>query len=198
MKYCAKIIAYVLAILIYAFPVWGQSGNTTYFTVGFQQDGQDIPIKKHEVTLKKKTFSIVVTFKQPDSVLLNASVRPESYEMARTGKPLDIIPGFSDLGMAEEAFNPKSLLMLSADAPHYWFYQDGFTHRFNDVVQQDGLWICRRIVGQVMYRDTTRQMVPVRDISEDELYLVFMRTEWTQDFSQQYETQRDYVKIIFQ
>ncbi len=198
MKYSLNVLLCLLFLLLCAVPAFGQAGEEAFFSIGFQQKGRNIPVKNHQVTLKKKTFTIVVTFKQPDSVLVNASDSPESFEAAKNGKPFDLIPGFADLGMAEEAFNPKSLLMLSSDAPHYWFYQDGFSHRFNDITQQDGLWVCRRIVGQVMYRDTSRNLVQVPDMPEDELYLVFIRTEWTENFSQQYETQREYVKILFE
>jgi hypothetical protein len=191
------IFLFTLFILLSTIPVFGQTAHAQYFTVGFQQDGQLIPIKNHQVFLKKKTFTLVVSFKQPDSVLINASFEPQSFEQARTGSSLENIQGFSDLGMAEEAFNPKSLLMLSSKAPHYWYYQDETNHRFNDIAQQNGMWICRRIIGQVMYRDTTREMRRISDIPENELYLVFMKTVWAQDFSQQFEKQREYVKIIF-
>lgn len=197
MKHSIKLFIFILLILISAVPAFGQIANTKFFTIGFQQDGQLIPVENHQVFLKKKTFSIVISFKQPDSVLVNASFYPESFEQARTGRPLNDIQGFSDLGMAEEAFNPKVLLMISSTAPHYWYYQKDSNHRFNNIIQQDGIWICRRIVGQIMYRDTTRKVLPIRDIPEDELYLVFMKTVWAQDFSQQFEKQREYVKIIF-
>jgi hypothetical protein len=173
------------------------SAVTQYFAVGLQQDGQPIPIENHQAILKKKTFTIVLYFKQPEAVLVNASFSPKSYEQAQADIPLHEIIGFSDLGMAEEAFNPKTLLMVSATAPHYWYYLDDTDHRFNDIIRKDRLLICRRIVAQVMYRDTTRKFVPARDIRENELYLVFMKTEWTQDFSRQVEKQRDYVKILF-
>ncbi len=197
MKHYTQILILTLLILISTISASGQTLNNKYFAIGFQQDGRSIPIENHQVILKKKTFTIVLYFRQSDSVLVNASFSPESFDQARAGRPLKDIPGFSDLGMAEEAFNPKTLLMISATAPHYWYYLNDSNHRFNDISRTNRMWVCRRIIGQVMYRDITRKTIPVQDISENELYLVFMKTEWTKDFSQQFEKQREYVKMIF-
>lgn len=168
-----------------------------YFVVGFEQNGQLVPIKNHQVLLEKKSFSIVIYFKEPGSVLVNASFTPESFETAKAEQALKDIPGFSDLGMAEEPFNPKTLLMMSKTAPHYWYYEHQGNHRFNDVQQKNGVFVCRRIIAQIMDRDSTRTMRPVMEIAENGMYLVFMRTDWTRDFSQQIEKQRDYVTVIF-
>ena len=201
MKHFLKIFIALFSILLSAVAAFGQTPRypvvEKYFAIGFQQDGKVIPVENQQVILKKKTFTIILYFTQPEGVLVNASFYPKSFEQARMGIPLKDIAGFSDLGMAEEAFNPKTLLMLSSEAPHYWYYHNATDHRFNDVIQQDGKLLCRRIIAQVMYRDNSRRLVPVRDIRENELYLVFMKTEWTNDFSQQIEKQRDVVKIIF-
>ncbi len=187
----------MLFVLIGAISASGQTTSAKYFAVGFQQAGRLIPVENHQIILKKKAFSIVVYFRQPDSVLVNASFSPESFNQARSGRPLGEIRGFSDLGMAEEPFNPKTILMASSTAPHYWYYLNDSDHRFNDIFRKDGILACHRIIGQIMYRDTTRNVMPVWDIPENELYLVFMRTEWAKDFSQQFEKQREYVKVIF-
>jgi hypothetical protein len=155
-------------------------------------------IQDHQVILKKRAFTILLYFRGPEAVLVNAAFTPDSFDQARTGIPLKNISGFSDLGMAEEAFNPKTLLMISTQAPHYWYYENEASHRFNDVIVRDGTLICHRIVAQAMYRDTTRMLVPIRDLREDALYLVFIKTEWAKDFSQQFEKQREYVKVLFQ
>ncbi len=194
MKHYIKTFVFTILILLNTVPSFAQR---KYFSVGFQQDGQIAPVENHQVILKKKAFTILLYFKQPESVLVNASFYPESFKQAQAGRPFKDIPGFSDLGMAEEPFNPKSLLMLSSTAPHYWYFIDDSNHRFNNISQKDGVLVCHRIIGQVMYRDTTKAVRPIRDITENELYLVFMRTEWAQDFSQQFEKQRDYVKVIF-
>ena len=201
MKYSICIFLCLMFSLGMAFVAFGQTeilpDIPQYFAVGFEQSGRLIPIENHQVILQKKSFSLVLYFKRPESVLINASFSPDSFEQARAGVPLENILGFADLGMAEEPFNPKTLLMISDNAPHYWYYENDANHRFNDVAKKKGIFICRRIIAQVMHRDTTRALVPVRDMREDALYLVFMRTEWTKDFRQQIEKQREYVKVLF-
>lgn len=191
-------------IIIVAVMMWGGVGVSTqsladsYFSVGIQQDGRDVPIQDHQVVLQKKTLTIVLYFPRPEGILLNASFSSESYEKAKRGEPFDQIPGFTDLGMAEENFNPQTLLIVSKTAPHYWHYHQDGDHRFNDITQRNGMFVCRRIIAQIMNRDTTPQKLTlVKDLPEQELYLVFMKTEWSQDFTQQFEKQREYVQVIF-
>jgi len=201
MKQSLQCLFCVLFVLGMTLPVFGQTGVLPnipdYFAVAFEQNGHLIPITDHQVVLEKKSFSIVLYFKQPDSVLLNASFSADSYNQARRGTPFGEIDGFADLGMAEEPFNPKTLLMISDHAPHYWYYDHAANHRFNDVQSKNGIFICRRIVGQVMYRDTNREVVSIKNMSEDTLYLVFAHTQWTQNFQQQIEQQREFVTVIF-
>ena len=168
-----------------------------YFGIGIEQYGQTIPINNHMVTLEKESFTIVFTFPGQEGVLVNVSTTPESFTPAQTGQALAEIPGFSDLGMAEEAFNPRALLMLSSSAPHFWYYANDSEHRFNEVKRQQNTVICRRIVANLMDRDTDKRIVSLRDMAEDTLYLVFMKTEWTSDFKQQIEKQRDYLTVRF-
>jgi len=172
-------------------------GSGKYFEVGIQQDRKLVPIDNHQVVLQKKPFTIVLYLKQPDGILVNAALTPESFESARAGKPLKDIKGFDDLGMAEEIFNPKALLIIASRAPHFWYYANNANHRFNDVAKKQGILICRRIVANLLYLDTTKAFVAVKNISEDTLYLVFMRTKWTKDFSKQIEKQREYIKVVF-
>jgi hypothetical protein len=169
-----------------------------YFGIGIEQYGRVIPIENHAVTLEKESFTIVLTFPGQEGILVNASITPESFDRAQARQPLDEIPGFSDLGMAEEAFNPRALIMLSSKAPHFWYYANDSEHRFNEVERQQNTVVCRRIVANVMLRDGNKQIVSLRNIPENTLYLVFMKTEWTNDFKQQLEKQRDYLKIMFQ
>jgi len=170
---------------------------TESFAIGFEQNGQFIPVKDHQVVLEKKSFTVVVFFRQPDDILVNASLTPESFDAAKSGAALSAIPGFKNLGMAEESFNPRTLLILSKDSPHYWYYTDEHDHRFNDIIPKDGQLICRRLITQVM-QSGKPQLSIVKELPGNTLYFVFLKTSWTKDFSKQIEQQRDYVKVIFQ
>ena len=115
MKYCTVFITCLIILTASPVPATAQTTSLPdidkYFAVAFEQNGQLVPIEDHQVTLQKKTFSIVLYFKEPGSVLVNSALQPESFEQARDGVPFERIRGFADLGMAEEPFNPKTLLM---------------------------------------------------------------------------------------
>ena len=170
---------------------------TESFMIGFEQSGQFIPVTNHQVVLEKKSFTVVVFFRQPDDILVNASLTPESFDLAKSGAALAEIPGFANLGMAEESFNPRTLLILSKDSPHYWYYANENDHRFNDIIPKNGQLICRRLITQVM-QGGKQQLSIVKELPGNTLYFVFLKTSWTTDFSKQIEQQRDYVKVIFQ
>ena len=193
----------ILTIVLLNFASYASGQNISplepgkYFAVGIEQGGKLISVTNHQVILQKQSFSIVLFLKQPDGILVNASLTPESFESARTGRPLKEIQGFTDLGMAEDIFNPQAMLILASQSPHYWYYESDANHRFNEVKQEQGVIICKRIVANLLYRDTTREYVSIRAIRENDLYVVFMKTEWTQDFSQQLEQQREYIHIQF-
>ena len=199
-KYIVVVVT-ILGVLCVSLPVVGQqqilSRTGPYFGVGIEQNGRSIPFENHEVVLQRAPFTIVFTFPGQEGVLVNAAVTPETFEAAQSNKTFAEMKGFSDLGMAEEAFNPRTLLMLSAHAPHFWYYAHDGEHRFNDVMRQEKAIICRRIVANVMSRDLSKQITSIRDIPEAHLYLVFVKAEWSSDFTQQFEKQRDYVKITF-
>lgn len=195
----------VVCIVVYQIAVCASSQQVSprlsagrYFEVGIEQNGKLLPIENHQVTLQRAPFSLIFYFPQQEGILVNASFTPESFDPARTGQPFNEIPGFSDLGMAEEAFNPRAMLMITSQAPHFWYYAHGAEHRFNEVNERNGLLVCRRIVANVMYRDVTKEIISIRDIPENTLYLVFMKTVWAKDYSQQIEQQREYLKITFQ
>ncbi len=192
----------VLVALCACSPVLAQqqivSRTGPYFGIGIEQNGRALPLEDHEVTLQRAPFTIVLTFPGQEGILINASVMPETFNAAQSGKTLAEMKGFSDLGMAEEAFNPRALLMLSVQAPHFWYYAHEGEHRFNDVMRQEHAVICRRIVANVMYRDVSKQITSIRDFPDAHLYLVLMKTEWNSNYTEQFEKQRDYIKISFQ
>ena len=61
----------------------GPAGPARSFILGVEQDGRMLPIRDHQVVLKRKPFVIVVVFPVPDAVLVIASFRPDSFEAAR-------------------------------------------------------------------------------------------------------------------
>lgn len=168
------------------------------FAVAVEQYGQPVSPEGHTVTLRKDTFTLVFAFRGEDAVLVGASFTPESYGPAAAGAPLEEIPVFDGMGMAEAPFNPDSLLMVNRSSPSYWHYFGDSEHRFTTITREKGIIVCRRTVAAVLYLETTGDIVPVGEMAEDTLYFVFARTEWADDYSRQIELQRDYLKIQFE
>jgi hypothetical protein len=166
------------------------------FSVSIEQDGVTVPPKDHVVRIRKDTFGIVVRFPVPDEILVNASFNPASFDAARDGKPFKEIPGFFDLGMAEGTFNEGLFLFVSDHAPNAWYYKNENDHRFDSVTLDAGIITCRRTIARVIFQDSDKA-VAVKDLTRTGLYLVFMHTEWTADYSEQIETRRDYLEIVF-
>jgi hypothetical protein len=126
------------------------------------------------VTLKKKSFKILVLLEKTDGVYCYASFKDSIYKFAE----IDTIPGFSDLpnlAMAEEEFNKEKELLVSNDGWSYWFYNPKLNwHRFNKkLVLLDG----GRVVGsksiRQIYNVSDNTTVKVKDNSKP-LYLFFV------------------------
>ncbi|MDQ7825330.1 MAG: hypothetical protein RDV48_21190 [Candidatus Eremiobacteraeota bacterium] len=169
------------------------------FSIRLEQRGAPVPIVSHEALLEREPFTIVMIFQRPmvPEVLVNASYTGESFEIAKTGYPLDKIPGFQETGMADYWLNPLEELMVSKTAPNVWYYESPCEHRYNLIKEQDGKWECTRNIAALMDRDGTRLYEKIEKSDIKELYIVFVSAEWTKDFSAQRENHREWVKITF-
>ena len=59
------------------------------FAIAIEQDGEIIEARDHDIKLKKKPFTLIVYFKQPEGVLVHASLEPDMYLAAKTDKPIE-------------------------------------------------------------------------------------------------------------
>ena len=119
------------------------------FTIGLEQDGQPIQVVDHTARLGKKPFALVITFRAPDSVLVNASANPQSYEAARAGTPLERIAGFGSAGLIEGARNTEQEVILSDTDYQYWFYSTPSVNRFDKTREEGGSIVCRRTIARI-------------------------------------------------
>ena len=113
------------------------------FTIALEQDGQPVQVVDHAARLGKKPFTLVFMFRAPDSVLVNASANPQSYEAARAGTPLERIGGFGSAGLIEGARNTDQEVILSDTDYQYWFYSTPSMNRFDKTREEGGLIVCR-------------------------------------------------------
>jgi len=168
-----------------------------YFDFQIIQENQAVPVIDHEVTLRRKPFTLVIILKEKIGVLTNFSVNPLLYDGFSHGKSLEKILEEPDLfmGMAEYDFNPEKRIFIDNIAAHYLYYDSEKAHRFSRAEIKDNI-----IYG---YRDIDffqhRSYDPIRKIENlqyDILYVVFMYMEYDDDWNR-IEKQSDFLKINF-
>jgi hypothetical protein len=165
---------------------------TGRFAVSIEQDGKPVPIKDHEVSLKKAPFDILVDLPGKGSfVFVNASFDDAMYEKAKTNKPLgrEFRPG---LFMAEGERNGDKDIIPGPDAIHSWYYETDQDNRFNEVKPMGAGVRGRRTVANAYVAD---KEVKVEDWKDSTLYLVFVSGEGKPDASETIERQREYLKL---
>lgn len=175
------------------------SNQTPYFKVAIQQSGKVMPIKDHVVQIKKKPFTLVIVFPSPQGILVNSSFDPESYDAARAGKSFSEIPGFLEFGMAEDQFNTNKDLILTKTAPQYLYYESDDDSRFDQVLHKNNAILAGRMVKFLSVSDEEGNLkkTPISKAKSNAIYMVFADTRWNDDYTEQTELHRDFLKIEF-
>ncbi|HOW80925.1 MAG TPA: hypothetical protein PK573_00060 [Spirochaetota bacterium] len=167
-----------------------------HFKIAFEQDGVIRDAENNVVKLRKKPFTVIVSFAESDGLFVSASLKADSYLAAINGEKLEDIAGFSGPGLEEELFNKDETLALSATIPNYWNYTSDSDHRFSEIIVKPDVLLCRRNVSRLNLVDY-RKKTDLVDLKETEIYLVFMKIEWNKDFSRKIEIKRECVKLEF-
>lgn len=162
-----------------------------------EQNGSAISIINDTAELRRTKFSIIFNFAQPDSVLINASFSPDSYNMARDGVPLKDIPGFKDTSIAEELFNRDSMLYISLKSSSFWYYTDDTDNRFNSVIKSESGLTCRRDIASLDNIDINTDKIDLVKMKQDVIYVIIVKFDWNEDYTQMIERGRKYFKIKF-
>ncbi|WP_018344298.1 hypothetical protein [Cytophaga aurantiaca] len=137
-----------------------------------EQNGIRQTITNNEVTLDKKTFNIVFVLKKPDGVLVSSSFNKITYEKALKKEALSKLPCYQNTGMAEGLFNKDNEVMISDEAPSYWFYDTDKEHRFNTIIKSRDSLVCTRTIKQVYIIDK-QEPILIEKITKP-LYFVFI------------------------
>ncbi|MBN2497165.1 MAG: hypothetical protein JXR96_21410 [Deltaproteobacteria bacterium] len=168
-----------------------------YFAVQVEQDGRNLPIRDGRVYLAKKPFSLVLELREPQLVLVHASLGSKTIDAVRAGKPLDSIPGLQGTGAAEGEGNPERGLFLLPDGFNAWYYHDAAHHRFDEPCRRKAsTLVCRRTIEKLWLEGG--KTVPVAEVDGQALHLVFLRTKWKADYSSQDVLQLTSLSLIFE
>lgn len=174
-----------------------KNGQKSFIDLYIEQDGRIINIIDDAAMITRKEFRFVFNFSQPDSVLLNASFNPDSFDSARSGIPLAEISGFINNGIAEELFNSEHTMFISDDSPNYWYYSDDSDSRFDSTVKDENGYTCRRTVSSFIDLDGRSEIQDISRMQHEVIYIVVTMIEWNDDFSKMIERSRRYFKIQF-
>lgn len=82
--------------------------------------------------------------------------------------------------MADELYNKDKAIMISNEAPNYWYYSDMDDHRFDrDPRESYGRFIGRRTISRFAFLEPYH-LVSVETVKND-LYLVFYQSDYDVD-----------------
>ena len=162
-----------------------------------RQDGREVAIANHEVTLQRRAFEVVVLMRdEPRQVLLNASFDGRWFDRVARGLALDQLDVFQPgRGMAESV-PPDPELMLSDEASHFLFVASDTDHRCHAVQRVAAALACFRNVASLT-QDPGHGSVPIERTTARTLYLSFMQVRSGPAIEQQAEVHRDWVRIKF-
>jgi len=165
--------------------------------VVIEQDGNIVNLIDDTAEIRRTRFSIKFKFTQPDSILINASFHPETFNNAKEGLPLNELAGFKNTGIAEELFNKNSVIFLSFNSPNFWYYADDFDHRFNNVQKSENGYLCTREISGIIDLDGTGDKIDIIRIRQSEIFLVIIKSEWNEDYTKMIEKNRKMIKLKF-
>ncbi len=147
----------------------------TQVNVKVRQDYVLVEQKDHAFSLKKKPFQLLFHVKNNDAFLISFTQDADLYRSA-IGKADLEVSWFENTGMAEGLFNEEKTILLSDEAPSYWYFTDLQDHRFDKHPQGRPVeWTATRTVTQV-YQVESESAIPVKDLQKP-LYFVIYQTE---------------------
>lgn len=150
-------------------------------SIFFLQNGRKFPLKKNKIKLKKAPFTVQVEYTagKQDCLLVNVRTDKRNYKLARSGAPLDVSPASA---MAEYLFNQKKELWIAKQMYHCWFYKSTSNHRYDEDTQQGDQTVFTRTIENVRFMDSDQPGMPIDQLEESDLYLVFFQDKRT-DYS---------------
>ena len=170
---------------------------TDTIEIAIEQSGNVIQINDDTAEIRRTNFSIILKFPQPESILINASFKPETFNNAREGLPINELAGFKQTGIPEDLFNRESVIYLSKDSPNFWYYADDSDHRFNSVLKSENGYLCTREISGIVDIDGSGEKIDLIKIKEDIIYLVLIKVEWNESYTKIIEKDRKFLKLKF-
>jgi hypothetical protein len=177
----------------------GFSQGKEYFRAFVEQDGTIFGSTEGAVGLERRSFTLVLVFKEPLGVLTNFSFQDTVCRGFRAQKPLDEILQKPDhfMGMAEELLNPEERIVIDDVTPHYLFYDSKENHRFSHVSTVKGIIVCRRKITCYSYLGSISEKMPIEQIESSRLFISLLYSQYGKNY-QRIERQKECIEIRFE
>ena len=175
-----------------------RSTDFSYFRIAFEQGGRYFFLTDNSISLKKEPFSIFVYLNTPDGVLVNASFHDDSLNAMTSGIPESEIPGFQRNTLPDEISNSNNMLFISRHSPSYWYYMNEHDNVFNSIERiSRNITLCERRIDKIHNIDTN-QIINIENIDFKQIYLCFLKSDWSTDFKTRIELKREAIIINFE
>jgi hypothetical protein len=170
----------------------------SYFKIAFEQNGEYYSPIDNNISLKKAPFSILVYLNIPDGVLVNASLYDDSYNEMVKGLTEKELQGFKKNNLPDEILNSANTLLLSKQSPSYWYYTNDQDNVFNFMERiSKNIILCERKINKIKDTDTN-QLFNIEDINFKQVYLCFLKNDWSPDFKTRIELKREAIIVNFE
>ncbi len=137
-----------------------------------KQDFKVIPLVNHQVELSKNSFKLMFHVKGLEAFCIAFTTDKDIYRSALGEADLEVM-WFENTGMAEGLFNDEKTVLLSDEAPSYWFYSSITEHRFDKHPQGTSKeWTAERTIDK-FYQVEEDKTYAISELSGPIYYVVY-------------------------
>ncbi len=174
-------------------PKAGARPSPRGFAVEIEQDGALVPQVKHEVSLTRAPFAIILHSPDLEGAYLNASFQADLFDIAGMGLPFGnrLRTGMT---VAETHLNPEHELFPGLDSLHYLAYNDKAYVRMDQVTPVGAGFRGRRTVDRLYFDDKSH---PIAEVTDRPLYLLVARGKPHPETGAIFTSDYDYLKLKF-
>lgn len=165
-----KILLNVFILLISTQILNAQNEKLTVKVVQF---GKEIKAINSVYKLKRDEFSLQFNVENTNDFLIGSTFDEDIYRSAKGEADLEVA-WFGNTGMAEGIFNDDKQILVSNDAPSYWYFDNKNDHRFDkNPMGNSKKWTATRTINNFYDLNNDKQ-IEVKNCKES-LYLVFYK-----------------------
>ena len=163
--------------------VFSASAQSSTNVVRFLQEGKEAELDGDRVLLKRAAFQIEIEGEVGKGVLVGVTFDDAIYYGALGVSDKENVGWYDNTGMAEELFNDSKSVMVSDEAPSYWFFKSGGEHRFDRNPEiREGRYLGVRTINNLIFLNPY-EFTSIESVAHD-LYIVFYQVDYKEAFQE--------------